>query len=170
MNTNLDFYNDEFIDDGRNKIHKTANIASNVKLGRGNIILPHSVIGYPGAIRELESYNGMIEIGNNNFIGVGVTIMGGRKYTHIGDRNIIMNKVNIGHDCTILSDNEIGAGTIISGHVFIGLNNKIKINCSIRNRIKIGSDNLIGQSSNIIEDIEDGETWYGNPATKRGKK
>jgi UDP-N-acetylglucosamine acyltransferase len=161
-----DLYNDEFIDDGRNRIHKTAVIGDNVTLGRGNIILPYAVIGYPGAIRGLEKYQGKIIIGNNNFIGAHVTIMGGRDITTIGSENIIMNKVNIGHDCTIGDQNEIGAGCMLAGHVSIGESNSIKLSCTIRNRVKIGSFNTIGQMSNVITDIEDSFIYYGNPAIK----
>ena len=160
----MELYNYEFIDDGRNRIHKTAIIADNVKLGRGNTILPYSVIGYPGAIRGIEGYKGKIEIGDNNFIGAHVTIMAGKESTRIGDKNIIMNHVNIGHDTDIGYNNEIGAGTILGGHVTIGDTNKIKIGCIIRNRVLIGNNNTIGQGSNIVQGIKNFKTVYGNPA------
>lgn len=165
-----DFYNEEFINTDGNYVHQTAIIAPNVELGVGNVILPYTVIGYPGAIRELKDYQGKIKIGDNNFIGAHVSIMGGRKITLIGDDNIIMNKVNIGHDCSIMSRNEIGAGTVLSGYVFIGSDNKIKIGCVIRNRIEIENCNVIGCGSVVIKDIKSGEVWYGHPAEFKSKR
>ena len=77
------------------------------------------------------------------------------------------NYVNIGHDVTIGSDNEIGARSIVAGFGEIGNKNKIKLNCTIRNRVIIKNENIIGMGSTVTKNF-DVESWiiYGSPARK----
>lgn len=150
---------------GTNTIHSTAIVDTNVTLGENNIIYPYAVIGLPGFIRDSENAKGIITIGNNNKIGSHTSIQCGLDgETKIGNNNLIMNYVNIGHDVTIGNYNEIGAASVVAGWVKIGDNNKIKLSVTIRNRIKIGDNNLIGMSSNVISNIDNNKVSYGNPS------
>jgi acyl-[acyl carrier protein]--UDP-N-acetylglucosamine O-acyltransferase len=150
---------------GTNKIHSTAIVEDNVIMGNYNTIYPYAVIGLPGFIRNSENANGIVIIGNNNKIGSHASIQCGLSgETKIGDDNLIMNYVNIGHDTVIGSNNEIGAGSIVAGWVVVGNNNKIKLNVTIRNRIKIGNNNIVGMSSNVVCDIGSNKMLYGNPS------
>lgn len=153
---------------GTNKIHKTALIGDNVELGNNNIINPYSVIGIPGFIRDCDFFKGYIKIGDNNLIGTNVSIMSGSEgLTTIGNNNLIMNYVNIGHNSIIGSNNEIGVKCIIAGWAKVGDNNKIKLSVTIRNRKIIGDNNIIGMCSNVNKDFN-GDNWliYGNPAKR----
>ncbi len=148
----------------KNKIHHTAIVGNNVKLGKNNIIMPYAVIGQSGFIRKGENPKGVIVIGNENVIGCYVNIMAGLKgRTFIGDDNLIMNHSNIGHDVMIHSNCEIGAGTIVNGYARIKSEVKIKSGCVIRNRIEIGKDIIVGQASNVTKDLTIPGTYYGNP-------
>ena len=94
--------NDWIIDERGNKIHSSAIIGDNVELGNNNMIYPLAILGMPGFIRDSESASGKIIIGDNNKIGNNVSIMVGQEEnTIIGNNNLIMNYVNIGHDVTI---------------------------------------------------------------------
>jgi len=166
----MDIYDSKgFIIDSRFpdcKIHETAIIGDNVDMGKGNIILPFAVIGQVGFIRDAEKSKGKVFIGDNNRIGCYVNIMSGEEgETIICNDNLIMNHVNIGHNTTIIDNNEIGAGTIIAGHVKINSNIKIKSGCTVRNRVEIKSNIVVGQGSNIIEDLKfKNSLYFGNPA------
>jgi UDP-N-acetylglucosamine acyltransferase len=153
-------------DEKGNKIHTTAIVCDCVELGENNIIYPYSIIGFPGFIRDSESATGKIIIGNNNKIGAHTSIMIGQEgCTVIGDNNLIMNYVNIGHDVTIGNNNELGAGSIVAGWAKIGDRNMIKIRCTIRNRKIIGNDNILGMCSNVTKDFNiNGWLIYGSPA------
>lgn len=154
------------IDKNNNKIHSTALIGSNVILGKNNIIYPYTVLGMSGFIRENKNTTNKIIIGDNNWIGNFSSIMCGKeKPTIIGNNNLIMNYVNVGHDVTIGNDNEIGAKSIIAGFVQLGNKNKIKLKCTFRNRIIIGNENIIGMGSVITKNF-DIDAWliYGVPA------
>jgi UDP-3-O-[3-hydroxymyristoyl] glucosamine N-acyltransferase len=77
-----------------------------------------------------------------------------------------MNYVNVGHHVEIGNQNEIGARSLIAGYVTIGDSNKIKLNCTIRNRKSIGSDNIIGMCSNVVSDLGSKSLYFGNPCKK----
>ena len=108
----------------------------------------------------------MVIIGDNNKIGTNVSIMAGNeKDTVIGDNNLIMNYVNIGHDVTVGNNNEIGARTTLAGFSKIGDFNKIKLTCTIRNRAIIGNHNLIGMGSIVVKSFPgDNLVIFGHPA------
>lgn len=161
----MNLHNHDFINIDGNYIHKTAIIGENTKLGKNNVIMPYVVIGQPGFIRDMDEPEGRIEIGDDNWIGCHAIIMAGKEgVTSIGDNNMIMNYVNIGHNVIVGNHNEIGAKTIFCGFVKIGDRNSIKVSVSVRNRIKIGNHNLIGMGGVVINDISNHKKLYGNPA------
>lgn len=160
-----DFYNLDYINIDGNHIHKTAIIGENVRLGTGNVILPYAVIGELGCIRDKDKSEGSVIIGDNNEIGSHVCIMAGTEgVTKIGDRNKIMNYVNIGHNVELGNDCEVGVHSIIAGHTRVADNVKIKIGCNLRNRLKIGENSLIGMGSNVTRSVQRNKTVKGNPA------
>lgn len=153
------------IDKNNNSIHPTSIIYPNVTLGKNNFIGPYCVLGYPGAIRDSEKYEGRVVIGdNNNFMNYISIMIGKEGDTVIGDNNLIMNYVNIGHNVSIGSNNEIGVGAILGGHCSIHNNTKIKLNCTVRTFVSIGDNSLVGMGSNVVKDVPPSQTVYGNPA------
>ena len=161
------YESDGWIISGTNRIHETAIIMGDVALGERNIIYPYAVIGAKGFIRGTETI-GQVMIGSDNVIGAHASIMAGNKgITVIGNKNLIMNYANIGHNVEIADNNEIGAHSIICGHTTIGNGNRIKSACSIRNRMTIGDYNVLGIGSTLVKHMGTNETWYGNPAVKR---
>ena len=168
-----ELYDDEYINLYGNFVHRTAIVYKNVKMGKGNVIGPYCVIGELGFIRDTGKKEGYVEIGDNNRFGCYVNVMTGQEgKTFIGNKNLIMNHVNIGHNVMIGDDCEIGAGSIVCGWVLIGSCTKIKSQVSIRNRIKIDPYCTIGIGSNVICNIPLNSTAYGNPAKvyKKGSK
>lgn len=160
-----ELYDPDYINDGGNFIHKTAIVNSNVKLGKGNIIMPYAVLGHSGFIRDNKEIKGIVEIGDGNKIGCYACIMTGESgLTKIGNDNLLMNYVNIGHDCEIGDGNEIGAKTIVCGFTKIGNKNNIKVGTRIRNRLTIGNKNIIGMGSNVVKNVGNKEKIFGNPA------
>ena len=158
-------------DKNNNLIHQTALISDNVILGKNNKIMPYSVIGESGFIRNSENASGKIIIGNNNIIGCHTAIMIGESdETIIGNNNLIMNYVNIGHNVKIDNNCEIGVGSKICGWAEISNNVMIKADCTIRNRKKIGENCLIGMGSNIVKDIDPNKKVLGSSIKIMDKK
>jgi len=162
------FYNYDFINIDGNWIHKTAVIFPNVRMGKGNWIGAYSVIGSNGEIRgkDQKLFNGNVTIGDNNVISEHVTIQRPYEFlsTYIGNNNIIMAHSHIGHDVKILDDCEICTGVIIGGYTVIESGVKIKLGSTIRNRLTIGSNALIGLGSAVVKNVESNSIVYGNPA------
>jgi len=168
MNNGL--YNNDWIDDGRgNKIHKTAIVHPNVKMGRDNVIGAYSVIGGNGEIRGVkqEDFQGSVIIGDNNVISEHVTIQ--RPYktkceTNIGNNCILMAHAHIGHDAAIGDNVEVCSGVIVGGYAIILSGAKIKLGAIIRNRKQIGTNAVIGMGSVVTKNVKHNTTVYGNPA------
>lgn len=164
-----DVYNSEFIMVDSNRVHKTAIVYPNVKLGKGNVIGAYCVIGSNGEMRGVkqDEFKGSVVIGDNNVISELVTIQRPKdegSITSIGNDNIIMAHSHIGHDAKISNDCELCTGTIIGGHANLLDGAIIKLGCTIRNRVTVGIDSLVGMGSVVVKDVLDGAIVYGNPA------
>lgn len=164
-----DLYNSDWINVDGNYIHRTAIVHPNVKLGTGNWIGAYCVIGSNGEMRGVSQldFKGHVIIGNDNVISELVTIQRPFKdgdCTSIGSKNIIMAHSHIGHDAYIGNGCEICTGSIIGGYAIIKDGVKLKLGVTVRNRIVIGNDALVGLGSVVVKDIQAGVTVYGNPA------
>jgi UDP-N-acetylglucosamine acyltransferase len=167
-----DLYNSDWITIDGNSIHKTAIIHPNVVMGKGNVIGAYCVIGGNGEIRDKDQmdFSGTVHIGNNNVISEHVTIQrpfDNNKSTIICDDNIIMAHVHIGHDSWIGNRCEICTGTVVGGYVNVYDEAKIKLNCTIRNRVIIGVGSVVGMGSVVVRNVPNFGVVYGNPAKEK---
>lgn len=169
LTESMKHYDSEWIRVDSNMVHCTAIVYPNVRLGTNNIIGAYCVIGSNGEIRgkDYNEFKGSVIIGNNNRISEHVTIQ--RPFedgqsTMIGDNNLIMAHVHIGHDAYIGDNVEICTSSVIGGYAYIFDNVKIKLNCTIRNRVVIEPDVVIGMGSVVVKDVKEGQTVKGNPA------
>lgn len=99
-------------------------IGQNVVIGRNNRLFPNCAIGCIPQILglKIDGERGGLVIGDNNVIREQVTIhpsMHASHATKIGNNNLIMIGVHIGHDC-ILEDNLVLSNfTQLSGHCLV---------------------------------------------------
>ena len=167
----MNLYDNEWINVDGNYIHRTAIIHESVRLGKGNWIGAYTVIGSNGEMRgkDPKEFKGNVSIGDNNVISEHVTIQRPFDFvtTYIGSNNIIMAHAHIGHDVKILDNCEICTGSIIGGYTVIESGVKIKLGCTLRNRLKIGRNALIGLGSVVVKDVEADSVVYGNPARSK---
>ncbi len=155
-----------------NTIDAHAVIAGRTTLGVGNHIFSHAVIG---SIPQDLKYNGEeveLVIGDHNkireFTLLNPGTAGGGGLTKIGNHNLLMGYVHLGHD-VIMGDRCILAnGATLAGHVELGNNVVIGGLTPIHQFVKIGDFAMIAGASALSQDIPPYCLAEGNRAILRG--
>jgi len=155
-----------------NIIDAHANIAGRTTIGNANHIFSHAVVG---SIPQDLKFNGEdveLIIGDNNtireFTLLNPGTQGGGSITKIGNNNLLMGYVHLGHD-VIIGDNCILAnGATLAGHVELGDNVVIGGLTPIHQFVHIGDFAMVGGASALSQDIPPYCLAEGNRATLRG--
>jgi len=155
-----------------NIIDAHANIAGRTTIGNANHIFSHAVVG---SIPQDLKFNGEdveLIIGDNNtireFTLLNPGTKGGGSITKIGNNNLLMGYVHLGHD-VIIGDNCILAnGATLAGHVELGDNVVIGGLTPIHQFVHIGDFAMVGGASALSQDIPPYCLAEGNRATLRG--
>lgn len=164
-------------------------IGPDVEIGAGTVIESHvivkgpSVIGKNNHIYQFSSvgedtpdlkYKGeptRLVIGDNNVIRENVTIHRGtiqdRSETTIGDNNLIMCYVHIGHDCIIGNNCILVNNAALAGHVKIGDWAILSGYSQVHQFCRIGAHSFMGMGSGISKDIPAYVMVQGYPASAR---
>jgi UDP-N-acetylglucosamine acyltransferase len=163
-------------------------IGERVKVGPGTVIGHHAVIEgwteigdrnqiFPGAAIGLEpqdlKYDGspsLVKIGNDNLIREYVTInraTGTGEATVLGDHNLLMAYVHVGHNCQIEDRVVISNGTALAGHIRIESRAVISGVLGIHQFVHVGRLAMIGGMSRINRDVPPYMLVEGNPARVR---
>ncbi len=100
-------------------------IDGDVRIGRRNHFCPNCTIGCRPQILNLspDAEIGTLEIGDNNVIREQVTIHPGMHpggVTRLGNKNLLMIGVHIGHDCVLEDEIVMSNYVQLSGHCHIG--------------------------------------------------
>lgn len=154
----------------RNYIGPYTIIDGFVNLGNDNWIGPHVVIGSPpehklARISPEYKLSEKINIGSHNIIHEFCTIQGPiGESTTIGDKNFVMNKVHIAHDCIIGNNVNLSSGVILGGHVTIRDLANIGIGAIIHQAIEIPSFCMVGMGAVVTKNPPPYTTIIGIPA------
>lgn len=154
-------------------------IGDETKIGAHVVIEGQTTIGkkcriYTGAIIGNEpqdlKYRGeqtSLFIGDGNVIREYVTISrgtaSGTGETRIGNENLLMSCVHVGHDVQMGSGNVIAHGTGFGGHAVIEDRVTIGGICGIHQFVKVGRMSMIGAHSMITRDVPPYVLAKGNP-------
>lgn len=160
------------------KIGDNTSVASHVviegktTIGKNNRIFPHAAVG---TIPQDLKFNGEdveLIIGDNNtireFTLLNPGTEGGGSITKIGNGNLLMGYVHLGHD-VIIGDNCILAnGATLAGHVELGNHVVIGGLTPIHQFVHIGDYAMVGGASALSQDIPPFCLAEGNRAVLRG--
>jgi len=142
------------------------------KIGKGNHIFSHAVIG---SIPQDLKYNGEeveLIIGDNNrireFTLLNPGTKGGGSITKIGNQNLLMGYVHLGHDVKIGDNCILANGATLAGHVELGNNVVIGGLTPIHQFVHIGDFAMIAGASALSQDVPPYCLAEGNRATLRG--
>ncbi|MDT3718510.1 acyl-ACP--UDP-N-acetylglucosamine O-acyltransferase [Pseudomonas oryzihabitans] len=164
-------------------------IGPDVEIGEGTVIGPHvilkgpTVIGCHNRIYQFSSigedtpdlkYRGeptRLRIGDHNVIREGVTIHRGtvqdREETTIGDHNLLMAYVHIGHDSVIGNHCILVNNTALAGHVHVDDWAILSGYTLVHQFCRIGAHSFSGMGTAIGKDVPAYVTVFGNPAEAR---
>jgi UDP-N-acetylglucosamine acyltransferase len=147
-------------------------IAGKTTIGKGNHIFSHAVIG---SIPQDLKFNGEeveLIIGDHNkireFTLLNPGTIGGGSITKIGNNNLLMGYVHLGHDVIIGNNCILANGATLAGHVELGNNVVIGGLTPIHQFVHIGDYAMIGGASALSQDIPPYCLAEGNRATLRG--
>lgn len=143
-------------------------------IGNNCVIEPGVTIGVDGfayerdkKTLELERFPhiGGVRIGDNVEICANSSIARGSiSDTVIGDGTKLDALVHVAHNVIIGSNCELTAGTIIGGSTIIGDTSWMGLNCTLKNKIKIGNKVIVGAGACVIHDVPDEDIVAGVPA------
>ena len=145
----------------------------NAVIGNNFIANENSAIGSYGFTMAKDEKNNLVRIptlgkviiGNNVEIGMLANVsVGSAGNTIISDYVKIDAFTHIAHDVTLECNVEIPAGAIIGGFDIIEHNAFIGINSTLRNRITVGENSVVGMGSVVTKSIPANTTVIGNPA------
>lgn len=96
-------------------------------------------------------------------------------HTKVGEGVIINNRSSIDHDNVLMNYSSIAPGVTTGGNVKLGERSAISIGATIKHKIEIGNDTVIGASSFVNINIDSNIVAYGSPVRiikerKRGEQ
>jgi UDP-N-acetylglucosamine acyltransferase len=126
-------------------------------IGRNNTFFPFSVIG---AVPQDLKYDGEkteVIIGDHNLIRESVTInlgtVQGRSITSVGNHNLIMAGVHLGHDCEVMNHVVLANSVGLAGHVTVEDYVNVGGMVGVIQYLKIGTCAYVGGKSTVDRDI-----------------
>lgn len=147
-------------------------IEGDTTIGENNRIFAHSAIG---TIPQDLKYHGekvRLIIGDGNtireFAQINPGTEGGGGITRIGDKNLLMGYVHVGHDVQIGNNCILANGTTLAGHVEMGDYVVIGGLSAIHQFVKLGDFSMLAGASALAQDIPPFCMAEGNRATLRG--
>lgn len=138
------------------------------KIGKNNKIMQFSSIGEDTPDLKYNGEPTRLVIGDNNVIREGVTIHRGtvqdRSETTIGNNNLLMAYVHIGHD-SVIGDNVILVNNAaLAGHVHVGDWAILAGYVLVHQFCHIGAHSFTGYGSHVGKDVPAYVTVSGQPA------
>lgn len=126
-------------------------------LGRDNIIGPHVVLGAPPQDRSYKREPTRLEIGDRNTIREFATLHRASTkeqwVTRIGNDNLLMTGVHVGHDCVVGNNVTLANNAMLGGHVTVEDNVNMSALCGIHQFVRIGAYAMIGGGTMTTKDI-----------------
>jgi len=140
-------------------------------IGRNNKIFQFSTLGEDTPDLKYKGEPTRLIIGDNNVIREGVTIHRGtvqdKSETRIGNHNLLMAYVHVGHDSVVADHVIMVNNASISGHVHVGDWTILSGYCLVHQFVNIGPHCFIGPAAFIYHDVPAFVTAFGSPAEPR---
>ena len=73
------------------------------------------------------------------------------------------NLVHVAHDCILGEKTLVAAGAAFSGYVVTGKSVRFAPNSTVRQRVTIGDNALVGMGASVLRDVKSDSIVFGNP-------
>jgi UDP-N-acetylglucosamine acyltransferase len=133
-------------------------------------IWPHVILGHEPQDMKFKGEPSFVRIGDDNNLREMVTIhrpTGEGEETVIGNGNLLMAYVHVGHNCTIGNNTMISNSTGISGHVTVEDRVIIGGFVGIHQNVHVGKMAMVGGMSKVVQDVPPFCLCDGRPAKIR---
>jgi len=155
------------------EIHDHVTLAQNCRIGNNCIIQSGVTMGEDGfayerhPTSELEKFPhfGGVVVGDNVEIDANCSIArGSLSDTVIGNGTKLDALVHIAHNVSVGKICQLASGTIIGGSAKLGDSCWTGLNSTIKNKITLGNNVLVGAGACVIKDVPGGDIVAGVPA------
>ncbi len=140
-------------------------------IGNNNKIFQFSTIGDATPDLKYAGEATRLLIGDNNIIREGATIHRGtmqdRGETVIGNDNLLMAYVHVGHDCRVGNHTILVNNASLAGHVLVGDWAILSGYTLVHQFVHVGAHCFVGPGAFIYHDIPAFVTAFGSPAEPR---
>ena len=85
-------------------------------------------------------------------------------YVRMGEQCLVNTRALVEHDCVLESGVEIGPGAVLCGRVHVMEDSWIGANATVRPRVSIGANSIVGAGAVVVSDIPDNAVAVGVPA------
>jgi UDP-N-acetylglucosamine acyltransferase len=147
-------------------------IEGKTSIGKNNRIFSHAAIGTIPQDLKFDGEDVELIIGDNNtireFTLLNPGTKGGGSVTKIGNGNLLMAYVHLGHDVIIGDSCILANGATLAGHVELGNHVVIGGLTPVHQFVHVGDYAMVGGASALAQDIPPFCMAEGNRATLRG--
>lgn len=147
-------------------------VEGRTEIGAGTRIWPFASIGHQPQDLKFEGEESSLIIGARNMIRESVTMnpgtSGGGMVTRVGDDNLFMVNVHVGHDCQVGNHVVIANNVSLAGHVVVGNRVVIGGHSGIHQFVRIGQGAMVGVLSAVLADVIPYGTVTGDAAKLSG--
>jgi len=132
-------------------------VTGHANVGAGNTIHPYAVIGGDAQDLGHHSDDSCVVVGDNNWIGVGVTVNSGTTKgdlsTTLGHRNRLGQGAHVAHDCRVADDCVLGEKCLLAGHVQVGTGATLGARSGVHQFATVGRLTAVGGSARVSRDV-----------------
>ncbi|MBU2709759.1 acyl-ACP--UDP-N-acetylglucosamine O-acyltransferase [Zooshikella harenae] len=153
-------------------VHSHVVLKGPMQIGKNNRIFQFASVGEDCQDKKYNGEPTRLEIGDNNIIREGCTIHRGtiqdNGVTKIGNNNLLMAYVHIGHDCILSNDIIMANNAAIAGHVHIDEGVILGGYSTVHQFCQVGAFSMTAAHTAVFKDIPAFVTVSGNPAAAHG--